>query len=129
MTEQQFTTASDPSDFTVDQVKDYLATLDGDDAEVQRVLEAERTGKARVSLLEAIEGTPEGDGTTPGLETKAATFQEAAEQALEASGEAYEKGYFGYVPSKDGDHPEDLSVAGVIKAADQAKADRQNQDA
>lgn len=49
----------DPSEHKVEEVLEYLATLDGDDEEVLRIRDAERAGKARRSVLEAIEGTPE----------------------------------------------------------------------
>lgn len=56
-----------PGDATVEEVVEYLAGFDdGDpekhDAEVARVLEAERAGKNRSTLIEAIEGTPAGQG-------------------------------------------------------------------
>lgn len=55
--------AFDPGKHTVEDVQAYLASLDGSDpekhdAEVQRVVEAEKAGKNRSTLLEAIEGTP-----------------------------------------------------------------------
>lgn len=54
----------DPAQFKVDEVLNYLANIDdtdpeAHDAEVARVLEAEKAGKNRKSLTEAIEGTPE----------------------------------------------------------------------
>jgi hypothetical protein len=48
--------AFDPGDYTVEDVNQYLADLDDDDAgnaERERVLEAERRGKARVTILGA----------------------------------------------------------------------------
>ena len=67
---------------------------------------------------DALTGAPaNADGTT----TQGGTFQEAAENATTTTGEAYEKGYFGYAPSKDGPNAVDLSVAGVVKAAQDAK--------
>lgn len=118
MTDQTFTTTSDPSDFTVDQVTAYLKDLT-DQAERDRVLTAEKNGKARTGILsgysEAPAETPaEGDGTTPGLDTsKAQTVTEAGANQAELVGEAYEKGYHGHVPSRDGDNPVDLTLAGV----------------
>lgn len=113
MTDQTFTTESNPADFTVEQVNAYLATAD--EAERTRVLDAEKSGKDR-STVKAPEATtpPEGDGTTPGLDTsKAQTVTEAGANQAELVGEAYEKGYHGHVPSRDGDNPVDLTLAGV----------------
>ena len=45
--------------------------------------------------------------------SKADTFDQAAEKATEPEGEAYQKGYFGHVPSRDGDKPVDLTLAAV----------------
>lgn len=42
---------SDPGEFTVDEVKDFLLTAS--DEEAERVLKAEADGKARKSLLES----------------------------------------------------------------------------
>lgn len=125
MSETQF----DPSEHNVDDVNAYLKDADADERE--RVLKAEAEGKDRSTVQAPADDADQGDdGATPGLDTGSAdTFQEAAAKATEASGEAYEKGYFGHVPSKDGDNPEDLSVAGVVKAAEAAKAARDNQDA
>lgn len=112
---QTFGPESDPADFTVDQVNAYLAGLDGDDAEVQRVLAAEKDGKDRKGITEAIEGAPQGD-EKPQVTTEAKTFSEAAEDAVESRHEAYAQGYFGTVPSRDGDNPVDLTLAGVTKS-------------
>ncbi|WP_104088011.1 hypothetical protein [Arthrobacter sp. GMC3] len=53
----------DPAKHNVDEVLAYVAAInDADseahDAEVVRILEAERAGKDRKSITEAIEGTP-----------------------------------------------------------------------
>lgn len=53
----------DPAKHNADEVLAYVAAIDdadpeAHDAEVVRVVEAERAGKARKSVLEAIEGTP-----------------------------------------------------------------------
>jgi hypothetical protein len=55
--------AFDPSQHDADAVLEYLAGLDDTDteardAEVARVVEAERSGQNRAELIEAIEGTP-----------------------------------------------------------------------
>lgn len=98
-----------PTDHNVDDVNAYLATAD--EAERERVLKAEAEGKAR-STVKAPEATE--DGTTPGLDTgKADTFDQAASKAVEPEGEHYAKGYIGTVPSRDGDNPVDLTLAGV----------------
>lgn len=51
----EFGTESDPKDYTAEAVVDYLGNLDQDDpateAEVARVLDAERAGKARKTIL------------------------------------------------------------------------------
>jgi hypothetical protein len=110
MTDEQY----DPSAHTVDEVNAYLA--DADEAERTRVLEAEAQGKNRTTV-KAPESTD--DGTTPGLDTsKADTLQEAGEKAIEPQGEAYVKGYFGHVPSRDGDKPMDLTLAAVTGQKD-----------
>src|SRR5690606_6715160 len=41
----------DPADFTVEQVNDYLSTLDPESPEYIRVMEAEQNGKARVGII------------------------------------------------------------------------------
>jgi hypothetical protein len=118
MTEQQFTTESDPADFTVDQVNAYLATAD--EAEQKRVLDAEASGKNR-STIKAPDGdqADQGDGTTPGLDTGSAdTLKQAAAKATEPEGEHYQKGYLGYAPSRDGDNPVDLTLAAVTGQKD-----------
>lgn len=48
-------------------------------------------------------------------EMKAPTFAEAAEQVPSVEGDKYEKGYDGFVPSRDGDNPEDLTLPAVLK--------------
>lgn len=53
----------DPSKHNADEVHAYLASIDdadteAHDAEVARVLEAEKAGKNRKGIVEAIEGTP-----------------------------------------------------------------------
>ncbi|MEV8177198.1 hypothetical protein AB0O99_04020 [Cellulosimicrobium funkei] len=55
----------DPGQHSVDDVRAYLDGLDASDlekrdAELQRVVEAEKAGKNRPTLLEGIEGTPAG---------------------------------------------------------------------
>lgn len=55
----------DPGKHSVDDVRAYLDGLDASDpekrdAELQRVVEAEKAGKNRPTLLEGIEGTPAG---------------------------------------------------------------------
>lgn len=55
--------AFDPSEHNAEEVRAYLAGLDDSDpeahdAEVTRVLEAEKAGKNRKGIIEAIEGTP-----------------------------------------------------------------------
>lgn len=126
---QTFTTESDPADFTNDQVNAYLATVTDED-EARRVLEAEKSGQGRVGILDGPHGyadaegglkmgQPASDGTTPGLDTsKADTFQEAADKATESEHAAYAQGYFGHVPSRDGDKPVDLTLAGVTGQSD-----------
>ena len=56
-----------PGDATVEEVIEYLASFDDTDpekhdAEVVRVVEAEKAGKNRSTLLEAIQGAPAGQG-------------------------------------------------------------------
>lgn len=84
-------------------------------------------------MAEAKGKTSTTEKTTEGLSTDTAqTVQEAGETAHEVTGKAYEDGYFGYVPSKDPENPvyEDLTLAGVIKRQDEAKAEAaKNQDA
>lgn len=53
----------DPSDHTVEEVREYLDGLDeadpeARDAEFARVIEAEKAGQNRPTLLDTIEGTP-----------------------------------------------------------------------
>ncbi|MFD4992836.1 hypothetical protein ACFWH7_04435 [Cellulosimicrobium cellulans] len=55
----------DPGDHEPDEVLEYLTGLDDTDAdardaEVARVVEAEKAGKNRADVLELIEGTPAG---------------------------------------------------------------------
>ena len=107
MTDEQF----NPSDHTVDEVNAYLATAD--EAERQRVLDAEAADKNR-STVKAPEADPEAKVT----ETKAETFSAAAEATSEPEGEKYQKGYDGFVPSRDGDNPVDLTLAGVTGQKD-----------
>jgi hypothetical protein len=112
MTEQTdfITGESDPKDFTVDQVNAHLA--DADEAERERVLALETgpDGKDR-STVKAPESEP--DTNAP------QTVQEAGETQTHLEGEKYRKGYDGYVPSRDGDNPEDLTLAGVLKRQNQ----------
>jgi hypothetical protein len=56
----------DPSAHTVEEVLAYLQGIDdadpeAHDAEVVRVIEAEKAGKNRKGIVEAVEGTPEAD--------------------------------------------------------------------
>lgn len=58
----------DPSEASASEVLGYLAAIDGadpevHDAEVVRVLESERAGKARKSVIEAVEGSPAGEAS------------------------------------------------------------------
>ena len=117
MTEQNQAEQFDPSAHTVDEVNAYLA--DADEAERQRVLQAEADGKDRATVKapEAHEDAPQADEGTKPKETKAETFKEAAKHVPQADGEKYQKGYEGYVPSRDGDNPVDLSLAAVTKGA------------
>lgn len=98
----------DPSTHSVEDVRAHLASAD--DAERDRVLTAERDGKARTTLLES----PEATATT----TRAKTFQEvtqadqrtdtereaddnaAAAENYRANQEALEAGYFGESPER-----------------------------
>lgn len=129
MSDETFTTESDPKDFTVPQVNDYLAGVTTDEDEARRVLEAEKAGEARVGILDGPHGyaddqgglkmaQPASDGQTgdEGATTEAKTFQDAAKDAVESRHEAYAQGYFGTVPSRDGDNAEDLTLAGVTKS-------------
>lgn len=101
----------DPNEQTVDQVNEHLATIDTStpegEAEVQRILQAERDGKARVGVLEGPHNpapgtsTPEeteaeADAANGRTDTKGATFQEAAEAA-----EPDETGYVGTSPEAE----------------------------
>lgn len=101
MTDEQF----NPSDHTVDEVNAYLA--DADDAEKARILDAEQAGQGRKGIV--------GGDETRVTETKAETFDQAAEATAEPDGEKYQKGYDGYAPSRDGDNPVDLTLAGVTR--------------
>lgn len=101
MADEQF----NPSDHTVAEVNDYLASAD--ETERTRVLDAEAADKGRTGV-QAPSVSTEGNSQT---------VAEAGANAVEASGEAYEKGYHGFVPSRDGDKPEDLTLAAVTKGA------------
>lgn len=94
----------DPSNYTVDEVNDYLKSDTTTDEERARVLQAERDGQARKGILGDEATSTEGDATTV-----------TESGAPEAVGEAYQKGYHGFVPSRDGDNPEDLTLQGVLK--------------
>lgn len=94
-------TTYDPSDYTVDEVNQYL---DENPDQTGTVLDAEAEGKARTGILEGPHATPNTEG---------ATFDQAAANTTEPEGEAYRKGYHGFVPSRDGDNPQDLTLAGV----------------
>lgn len=105
MTEQTNEGTFDPADHTVAEVNEYLATAD--DAERQRVLDAEKDGQNRSSVKAPTTDTGSGQ-----------TVTEAGESATEAEGEKYQKGYEGFAPSRDGDNPVDLTLAGVTKNQD-----------
>lgn len=122
MTDETKMQAGDnPDDFTVDQVNAYLATADQD--EVDRVLAAETGdgGKDRQGVKDAADARtssllvpPTEDDTKPGVDTSSAdTVTEAGAKHTEAQGEKYQKGYDGHAPSRDGDEPVDLTIAGV----------------
>lgn len=124
--EQTMKAGDDPKDFTVDQVNAYLAGDDVDEAERRRVLEAEKDGEGRVGILDGPHGYADSEGGLKGgeptegakvTETKAETFDQAAARHTEAQGEKYQKGYDGFVPSRDGDNPVDLTLAAVTKDA------------
>ena len=101
MTEQPQT--YDPSEHTVDEVNAYL---DEHPEQAEAVLAAEgEAEKPRVGITEG----PHAVTTTGGGQT----VTEAGEHALVSTGEKYEKGYDGFVPSRDGDNPVDLSLAAV----------------
>lgn len=131
-----------PADHTVDEVNAYLADADDTERQrvldAEAGAEKPRTGitegphatsadegdsasvenqstDAEGNLIgsDPVTGGPAEQGHTTEPSLVGATFQEAAENATTSSGEAYEKGYFGYVPSKDGPNAVDLSVAGV----------------
>lgn len=80
----------DPSQHTVDEVQEYLATAD--DAERDRVLAAERDGKARVGILGDEAHTEQGERSS----TKGMTFAQAAEAATPD-----ERGYTGTSPEAE----------------------------
>lgn len=104
MAENEFVTGeSNPADFTVDQVNAHLASADQAERDRVLALESGTDGKDR-STVQA-----------PAVETKGETFQEAAANVTTSPVEAYRQGYFGEVPSRDGDNPEDLTLQGVLK--------------
>lgn len=99
----------DPSAYTVDEVNTYL---DENPDQVETVLAAEGgADEPRKGIIYGRHGTPEPseDGTNTGGQTVA----EAGANATEPEGEGYRKGYHGFVPSRDGDNPQDLTLAGV----------------
>lgn len=108
MTEQtQFIAGeSDPKDFTVDQVNEHLATADQAERERVLALETGPEGKDRVGV-KAPEDEP--DTNAP------QTVTEAGETQTHLEGAKYRKGYDGFVPSRDGDNPEDLTLQAVLK--------------
>ena len=115
MTEQTPETETyDPSDQTVDQVNEHLATLDPEGDEHARILQAERDGKARVGIL-GDEPDPEDAETPQGTDLKAETFSEAAKNVPVAEGEKYAQGYSGHSPARA--NGEDLTLAAVLKDA------------
>lgn len=103
----------DPSEHTVDEVNEHLATLDPEGDEYAAVIQAERDGKARVGIL----GDEPEDETTPDADDKpelqARSLKDEGQRVPEAEGEAYQKGYAGFSPSRDAG--EDLTLAGVLK--------------
>lgn len=105
MTDEQF----NPSDHTVDEVNAYLA--DADEAERQRVLEAEKADKDR-STVKAPEA-PDAPQGQPELQAR--TLKDEGKRVPEAEGEKYEKGYDGHSPARDAG--EDLTLAAVTKGA------------
>lgn len=105
-------TEYDPNDHTVAEVQEHLATLDPEGDEYAAVLQAERDGKNRVGIVGDDE-TPQGETTTEG---GAKSPEDSA--SPEPEGEAYKKGYHGFVPSRDGDDPVDLTLAAVTKNQD-----------
>lgn len=116
MTDEQQTTmkaGDNPDDFTVDQVTAFLATAD--DAEKARVIEAEKHGQGRKGIVGEDEPAPEAEPESkPTVDTsKADTVEQAGAKHTEAQGEKYQKGYDGFVPSRDGDNPVDLTLAAV----------------
>lgn len=100
MSETQF----NPSDHTVDEVNAYLAEHPDESG---AILTAEEDGQARKGILEGPHATPAEDTNAP------QTVEQAGEAQTVPAGEKYEKGYEGFVPSRDGDNPVDLSLAGV----------------
>lgn len=89
---QQF----DPSQHTVAEVGEYLATADT--AEQERVYQAERDGQARKGILGGADDAPAED-QAPGdvaTSTEGATFDAAAAQATPA-----ERGYIGTSPEAE----------------------------
>jgi hypothetical protein len=99
-----------PTDHTVAEVNEHLATADADERE--RVLAAEAEGKNRSTVTapaddETTEAEPEGKGLTvvesavedPHAETttKAQTFQAAAEEATPHEGD----GFLGFSPERE----------------------------
>lgn len=54
----------DPNEHTAEEVIDYLASA-GTSDEVTRVVEAEKAGKNRKTVIESVEGAPEDPGNDP----------------------------------------------------------------
>lgn len=99
------TTTYDPSEHTVDEVNAYLDEHP-DEAAAVLAKEAEAE-KPRTGITEG----PHKAVTTEG---GAKTVEQAGAEVPQATGEKYEKGYDGFVPSRDGDKTEDLTLQGVL---------------
>lgn len=113
MADDQTTTPGyNPADYTVEQVNDYLKTAD--DAERERVLEAERDGKARTGIVgDGSDDSPEGEGlagtgnpndlatpSTSGVDSEIAHQEGTPEALAKLADEATEQGYLGTTPEK-----------------------------
>lgn len=82
-----------PSEHTVPEVLEYLASLDdtdaeAHDAEVQRIYQAEADGEARKGVLEAIGGTPAEESTL----TEAQQRTEAQQAQVAETGVLHDSG-------------------------------------
>lgn len=76
-----------PDEHTVDEINDYLATVDDDERE--RVLAAEREGQARktVNGLHVADDTTTNEASTDETTTRASTFEQAADAATPDEGD------------------------------------------